>query len=117
MLRQMGCHFACASATLLVRVPANNYHPHAVHTKTRPNTRRTTHQVAIGSGQSQARLNGGRRDSSAAAATHHETGRHWAFGHATFRGWANQKNEKQRLSMSLSQSETRGAARRMPLQL
>lgn len=31
MLRQMGCHFACASATLLVRVPANNYHPHAVH--------------------------------------------------------------------------------------
>lgn len=89
---QMCCHIATTT-------PTPSMFPSTPFTK--PNTRRTTHRVAFGSGQSHARLNGVRRDSSAAAATHHGTRRHWTFGHAKFRGRANQENGRRRLGVSL----------------
>lgn len=91
----------------MATTPTPSMFPSTPPTKTTPNTRRTTHHVATGSGQSHARLNGCRRDSSAAAATHHETGRHWVFGHAKFRGRANQENERRSHGMSpLSKRDT-----------
>lgn len=105
--RQMGCHFACPSRMSTTITPTSNVVPSTPRTKTWSKTSRTSHYVAIGSGQGHARLNGGRREFIGCSRLHLQTARHWAFGHAKFRGRANQENGRRRHGMSHCESETR----------
>lgn len=87
-------------ATLLVRVGVNVQDPHVVRSSKHASNqdvvkdKQDKSYVAIGSGQGHARLNGGRRESIGCSRLHLQTARHWAFGHAKFRGRANQENGK-----------------------
>lgn len=89
----MGCHFACPSRMSTTITPTSNVFPSTPRTKTWSKASRTSHYVAIGSGQGHARLNGGRREFIGCSRLHLQIARHWAFGHAKFRGRAGESGK------------------------